>query len=182
MKNRQTNIVLFAGIYLALSVISMMAHWKWNLIQLPLPRHDIWLHVLRSFGLGCLVAIPVILISYVATARIPAFQNLAKELYKILGPLEPMDIFYIAIFSSIGEELFFRGVLQAWLGLIPASLIFGFLHSGPGKKFLPWTAFAIVVGFILGFVYNYAGDIFAPIGMHFTVNFVNLHLMKRMSS
>ena len=111
----------------------------------------------------------------------------------MLGAMSPAQVTVFAVTSSIGEELLFRGFLQQWLsdglftgpmsdwwGLIVASLIFGLIHVGPERRtFLPWTIMAVVMGFVLGAIYLYTGNVLAPVLCHFTINLLNLAQIAR---
>ncbi|MDD5309192.1 MAG: CPBP family intramembrane metalloprotease [Deltaproteobacteria bacterium] len=105
-------------------------------------------------------------------------RTLHVEFRGLLGPLTGADILAYAVFSSIGEELFFRGAMQPVLGIVPASLIFGLLHVAPGRKFVPWPFQAVVMGFAFGGLYWLAGELSAPILAHFTINYQNLHFIN----
>jgi len=85
----------------------------------------------------------------------------------------------MALFSSVGEELFFRGVMQAHLGIAITSVLFGLLHGLPGTRFASWGACAIFAGLIFGFLHELSGGVLAPILAHFSINFVNLYRLTR---
>jgi len=121
-------------------------------------------------------------------------QALTEEFRRLLGHLSTSDVFVLAIASGTAEEIFFRGFLQQILsvrvfvftghaeiwGLVVASIAFGLVHIGPDiKKFWPWTVMAVVMGFFLGGVYLYTGNLLAPILAHFTINFLNLSLIAQ---
>ena len=58
--------------------------------------------------------------------------------------------------------------------------MFGAVHVGPDPKtFFPWTIMAVVMGFVLGGMYLYTGNVLAPILAHFTINFLNLSLIAQ---
>jgi membrane protease YdiL (CAAX protease family) len=101
-------------------------------------------------------------------------RQLEEAIYKVFGPLEKSTIALLAFFSAIGEEFFFRGALQAEIGYISASIIFGSIHFIPQKVFLPWTIFAIIMGFILGWLYIYSDNLIFPIITHGMINYINL--------
>jgi membrane protease YdiL (CAAX protease family) len=84
----------------------------------------------------------------------------------------------LAAVSAVGEELLFRGVLQAEIGIVWASLLFGLVHVGPDRVFLAWTASATAMGFAFGGLYELWG-VSAPIVAHFVINAVNLTLLGR---
>ena len=95
----------------------------------------------------------------------------------IFGPTSHLEIFVIAFASSLGEELFFRGMLLPLFGLWPQAILFALLHIGPNRSFLPWTFSALVMGLVFGagtlFFENLGFALFA----HFLINFINLHII-----
>jgi len=75
------------------------------------------------------------------------------------------DVMVISIAAGLGEELFFRGVLQPELGLVPASLIFGALHVG-GRATLVFGGWVTLMGAMLGGLAIWTGGLLAPIVAH----------------
>ena len=61
----------------------------------------------------------------------------------------------------------------------PLVALFALLHVGPGRRFLPWTLWALVMGLVFGALVELTGDLGAPIVAHFTINFLNLHYIAR---
>jgi membrane protease YdiL (CAAX protease family) len=81
------------------------------------------------------------------------------------------NIVFIAAFAGIGEELFFRGVLQRllikstrspWTGIILAAFFFSFFHF-QFFGFIP----RLLLGILLGAIYWYSGSIWPAILAHF---------------
>lgn len=125
-----------------------------------------------AFGaaLGLLVVgLTRIAVRYVAWAR-----ALHASFRDLLGPLTGREILILALASSIGEELLFRGALLPWLGVWPQAAVFALLHIGPGRRFLPWTASALVLGLAFGYLARWTGNLGGPIVAHATINFLNL--------
>jgi membrane protease YdiL (CAAX protease family) len=99
-------------------------------------------------------------------------------MYSTLG-----DFLLISIAAGIGEELFFRGLLQAgllheldqlnvenaqWLSIALASLIFGVCHWINREYALA----AGIVGIYLGAIFYYSGNLLAPITTHAIYDFI----------
>ncbi len=126
-----------------------------------------------AFGLG------VAWLTRFAVYRFRWARSLHIEFRGLFGPLRDLDIFAFAVFSAIGEEMLFRGAMQPHLGIVPSSLIFGLLHIGPGKKFIPWPFQAVVMGFAFGGLFWLSGNLAAPVLAHFTINYQNLHFINR---
>jgi uncharacterized protein len=101
-------------------------------------------------------------------------RRLEHEFARILGPLSIIQCLLIALASSVSEEAFFRGAMQPSIGLGLTSVIFGLLHVGPSRTFLPWTLMAIFMGFAFGWMFVWTSSLLAPIACHFTINAINL--------
>lgn len=106
----------------------------------------------------------------------------ARELHvsfrTLLGPLTSTEILVFALTSGIAEELFFRAALQPWLGFVAASILFGAVHLGPSRKFLPWTLWAMAMGFLFGSLYECTGELVGPVLAHVLINYENLHFIN----
>ena len=81
--------------------------------------------------------------------------------------------FLVAFFSSVGEEIAFRGALQPVLGLWPTTLLFALAHLQ--YQFSPAALIILVVGAVLGLLRRYFGTVSA-IAAHFLYNFTLLSL------
>lgn len=106
-------------------------------------------------------------------------EKLEEFFASLLTPASLPIIFVLAASSSIGEELLFRGAVQNQFGFIAASILFGLVHWPFNKLMIPWTIIAMAVGFVLGGLYIYAGNILAPIMLHFMVNFLNIWTLNQ---
>jgi membrane protease YdiL (CAAX protease family) len=89
------------------------------------------------------------------------------------------DLILVSVFSGVGEEAFFRGALQPLLGLVVTAILFGALHTGPDRRYLAWTLWAIGAGLLFGFLYEWTGGLLAPITAHVLHNAATLLLWKR---
>ena len=88
----------------------------------------------------------------------------------------------LSILPAIGEELFFRGILQKicigifknnFAGIGITSLVFGMLH------FQIENLLSIVfASILLGLIYDYSKNIFLTILLHFGFNFFSLVSMQ----
>jgi membrane protease YdiL (CAAX protease family) len=87
-------------------------------------------------------------------------------------PLQGLGMFFGSLwFVALSEEFFFRGLLQRWIGLPAASILFGFAHLG-FRQFPNWRHVAItaVLGVFCGLAYRRAGSIRAAMVTHSLVN------------
>ncbi|MFN4152635.1 MAG: lysostaphin resistance A-like protein [Candidatus Sericytochromatia bacterium] len=91
----------------------------------------------------------------------------------IISKLKPVDIIPIALLSGVGEEFFFRGILQNEIGIIPSSLIFGLLHF-PGKDFWIYSFWAFFGGLYFGNIYSYTNNLFIVVLAHTLNNLISL--------
>lgn len=129
-----------------------------------------WLDLGLGLGAGLLL-----LGLWAAAERIfPLARDLEAKLAQALGPLSGSEAFALALLSGFAEELFFRGAVQGTLGLVGATILFGLLHSGPGKELRLWTLFALLAGGVLGLLMAWRGNLLGPVAGHFLVNAVNL--------
>lgn len=136
-----------------------------------------WLALSPVIGLA--FGLLVVLSSRLATQRFGWARSLHRDFRSIIGKLTGREILILALASSIGEEVLFRGALQPAIGLWLQAIVFALLHIGPGVRFLPWTLWALVMGLCFGLLYQWTGNLGAPIVAHFTINFLNLHYIAR---
>jgi membrane protease YdiL (CAAX protease family) len=170
---------LILGLYGALSLaafaIGGLRHHG-NLYQLDGSR--VWKLIL-SPPVGVLVALGIVFLSRLSVHRFDWARNLHRDFRGLVGALSARDTFVLALASSVGEELFFRGALLPWIGLWASAGIFAALHIGPSVRYLPWTLSAFLVGLLFGSLALLLGDLGAPIVAHFTVNYLNLEYIIR---
>jgi len=129
--------------------------------------------------IGVLIGVAVVWLTRLVTARYAWARTLHRDFRELLGPLAMREIVILAGASSIGEELLFRGTLLPWVGVWPQAIAFALLHLGPGRRFAPWTASALVLGVGLGYVAVVTENLGAPIVAHFTINVLNLRYITR---
>jgi membrane protease YdiL (CAAX protease family) len=82
-----------------------------------------------------------------------------------------INLVFVAVFAGVGEELFFRGVIQrlliqtfknAWIGIIAAAFLFSLFHF----QFLGFIP-RFILGILLGAIYWYSGSLWPAILAHF---------------
>ena len=106
---------------------------------------------------------------------------LADVLGESLAGLGRGDAIVLALASGTAEEMLFRGALQPVVGLFWASVIFGACHFLPRRELVLWSVFAMVMGFAFGALYEWTGQLLAPIAAHTVVNGINLPRLARRS-
>jgi len=102
-------------------------------------------------------------------------EEAAKQIQFMLNKHTPKELFlnliFISVFAGIGEELFFRGVLQRlfikitkspWAGIILTAALFSGFHL-QFYGFLP----RLFLGVLLGALYWYSGSLWTAIIAHF---------------
>ena len=148
------------------------------LVHGRLPVDQNWSSFAQSSVIGLFIGLSLVALSRVLVLRFHWARILSEEFKVLLGPLNKREIALLAGLSGVAEELLFRGVLQPALGLWLASAIFGLVHVGPNRRFLPWTLMAAVAGLCFGGALHITGSLVAPVVAHFTINYLNLrHLV-----
>jgi uncharacterized protein len=102
-------------------------------------------------------------------------EDAAKQIAYMLkgGSIKDLilNLIFVAVFAGVGEELFFRGVLQRlfikafknpWAGIIIAAFIFSAIHL-QFYGFIP----RFILGILLGLIYWYSGSLWPAIVAHF---------------
>lgn len=168
-------VVLFYGALVAIA-------WVWDAYRGG--QSGMVLHgsgtVLRDGAIGVGSGLLVVLLSRLMHERSSRARALSYEMRRTLGPLTGFEILVYAVTSSVGEEIFFRGAMQAAIGFVATSIVFGFVHGFFVGKWILWSVFALVMGFFLGALVLATGNLLAAIAAHFTTNFINLHVLNRL--
>jgi membrane protease YdiL (CAAX protease family) len=142
----------------------------------------------RDGLLGAGAALPLILL-FLAMMRWPVgpLEQLRKfcddEVIPLFAHSYWSEIALVAIAAGVGEEMLFRGVVQAslcgWLGtrlgLTLSSLIFGLLHPIS----LVYIAIAAFLGFYMGAVWIANGNLLTPMVTHAVYDFAVLGYLVR---
>jgi hypothetical protein len=163
--------LLFYAVFLAAALLWRVGFQRESLLVASAADGVHWL---RDPLLGLAAGALVIQGSAELTARTQMGQTLARILGEALGPLRLRDCLVLAVSSGVAEEALFRGALQPQVGLVWASLLFALAHLVPRRELLPWSAFALAAGFLLGGLYAVTGNLVAPVVAHVVVNAVNL--------
>jgi membrane protease YdiL (CAAX protease family) len=134
----------------------------WMIDQPPL-LHFAW--TIQGVLWGIAATVPVVALFFLfqrwpvgPLKRIQVFSE--QVIRPLLAPCSLIDLLGISVLAGLGEEMLFRGVLQAaftgwfnvWVGVTVASLLFGGLHAIT----LTYAVLAAVMGAYLGCVWLYA--------------------------
>jgi len=129
--------------------------------------------------LGVLAGALVVLVSGWLARRTRAGELLARRLAEAVGPLAPRQCWALALASGLAEEAFFRGALQPVVGIWTASALFAAAHLVPRRDWLPWCAFSLAAGLLLGALVELSGNLVAAVVAHVLINGVNLNRLVR---
>jgi uncharacterized protein len=149
--------------------ISTPAPW------LPLsPPRDVLYSLALGLCFGALIAIGTRL----SVPRYAWAKDLHQELRPLARDLSAVGIVALAVTSSLGEELLFRGLLQPWLGLWLQAALFGVLHQLAGPSRWVWAGWAALVGLALGAIFELTGSLAGPLAAHALINGLNLSYLR----
>ena len=177
-------------------LVALAATLGWLLGRWPLPgvslEADRWFEQLVAVGWGALAAIPLILIILLLD-RFPfgPWRSLQRTVDQQLLPMirhwTVLDMVLVSLAAGWGEEMLFRGLLQAglidWLpgtrgvvlGLVAASVVFGLCHWVSHT----YAVLAGVMGLYLGVVLLVTENLLAPIVTHAVYDFAALMYLLR---
>lgn len=171
---------LVLGFYGALAVVGLLiSAWRNDVDIYRIAGTSTTLMLWLSPVLGVALGMGVVKLSRLAVRRFAWARTLHDDFRSLLGPLTSREILVLALSSSIGEEILFRGALQPWLGIWPQAIFFALLHIGPRRGSLPWTLSAFALGIVFGYLFSWTGDLGGPIVAHFTINYLNLQYIVR---
>ena len=125
-----------------------------------------------GLGLGLGAAAGLAGVNYVVLRVAPPVQPVRaiRRLYRetlrpLFATLGPFEIAGVSLAAGVGEELLFRGAVQAEFGVGVASVLFGLAHVG-GRSSAVFGLWVVVMGFGLGGLAHVAGGLLAPIVAH----------------
>ena len=175
--------------WIAGTVYFLVAAGSGAIIQFGLHRSPFacpapWLAIspLQGAGLSLVVGLAlgfaVVVSSRWSVRRFRIARQLHEELGAVVQTMPVRGIVPLAVLSSLGEELFFRALLQPLIGVVPQALIFGFLHQtrGPGRWL--WAGWAAALGLAFGCLFAATGSLLGPVVAHALVNALNLFYLR----
>lgn len=147
-------------------MVALVVARYYGLKILPLSQNIFRDIVIGTFGAMFPLALFMLLLSEKAD-KIPLMGSLKRTIINdirvIFSEAKLPDLFIISVCAGIAEELLFRGVIQVKLGIVGASIIFGLLHFITPAYFI----IATLMGFYLGFLFQYYDSLLIPIQLHF---------------
>ncbi len=95
-----------------------------------------------------------------------AIRGLYREVLRpVFAQVRPLEVAVLSLAAGVGEELLFRGAVQAEFGLVVASAVFGLAHIG-GRSSALFGMWVMVMGLGLGGLAHVTGGLLAPIVAH----------------
>lgn len=186
---RTALVVEFGLGVVALLLAYITGHW-------PIPGLHFWSGSapgnLHAVGLGSAAALPMFLVLLVME-RTPwgPLLRLRRAVDELLVPLfrhcTIADLALISLAAGIGEELFFRGLMQtaisdaigteyqAVIGLLLSSIAFGVCHWVTPT----YAALATLIGVYFGWMYLATENLLVPMTAHALYDFVALLYLIR---
>jgi len=133
-----------------------------------LPVGDPWLAVFGGTAAGVLLALVGLGARWTRSGR-----HLEKLQRDLVGHWSTADAVAVALLSGLAEEALVRALLQPFLGLVPAALLFALLHIVPDRRAWMWPVVAFGFGIVLGLLFDHWGYP-AAAAAHVTVNLIGL--------
>ncbi len=133
--------------------------------------------------IGLAACIPLFILNYLLFGPGSKHVKLLRGCYefkdRIVRPLaSELDVLSsaaVALCAGIGEELFFRGVLQSEFGIFFGALAFSLLHFGTAvRKYLFIAALYTAIGVYFGLFALYYESLWIPITAHAAYDFLAL--------
>lgn len=95
----------------------------------------------------------------------------------LVRSLNMPQLISVFLLGGIAEELIFRGILQLWIGIIPATLLFTVVHIRYLKKiFMILETFCL--GLVLGLLYMFTDSIWICTIAHTLINLTTAWIIK----
>jgi membrane protease YdiL (CAAX protease family) len=171
-------------IYLLLLIV-LIAYYlfiglsPWLLLYIPNHANESSVEIKVLLGIS--VAFVFVLFTSFVSKKFAWAQRLNAEFAPIFRHKSTTEITLLALSSSLVEEVIFRGWLQQEYGILISAVIFGSLHIPLKKSHIPWTISALFMGFVFALMFQYTGDLIAVFIAHFSINYFNIHALKKQS-
>lgn len=114
-------------------------------------------------------------------SRYDAMRNLSAALAEGLSTSKPWMLAALAVLGGVAEEVFFRGVLQPWLGIGLSALAFGAVHVRLRRAAWPWPVLAVAFGLVASLALEATGTLLTPVVMHVLVNLDSQRRLGRLA-
>lgn len=183
-----SNLLLLAGLFEGgLGLLAIGLGWLFGFPLAPLIKSG-WQGVVW----GAAATAPMLIFLYLSvTVSWRPLRRLTTLVDRTMAPIfrrqATSTLLLIAMLAGVGEELFFRGLVQAglqhWIGgasglivgLTVSSMLFGMAHSASKEYFIVTTA----MGFYFGGVLIATDDLIVPVVSHALYDFIALYYFAR---
>ncbi|MBC7659047.1 MAG: CPBP family intramembrane metalloprotease [Chitinophagaceae bacterium] len=152
----------------------LVAHFQHKLLIRAFTWPADWHLGLRLLGIGLIGAAVLLIFNYVFEEQFPSFKAFRHILMQMIGAASIPASLYLAVISSLGEELLFRGAIQPELGILGTAVLFGLLHLGPQGLMSIWTLWAVLSSLLFGWMFQSTGSLIPVIVCHVAVNMVSM--------
>ncbi|MBU9723991.1 MULTISPECIES: CPBP family intramembrane glutamic endopeptidase [Bacillaceae] len=127
---------------------------------------------LQAVTLGVIAGLLVVLLELILVKWLPKhYFDDGGINERVFQKRSFLHIAFISAVVAFSEELLFRGVLQTYLGLLPASIIFALIHFRYlHKPFL--FVFTVILSLFLGILYWYTGNLLTVMICHFLIDYL----------
>ena len=150
------------------SIFLVLAFYYAKPKELGFRKTDFLMDVIYALMFLSLMLLATMIIGVIGHAI--GMEEDMEKVSEVIEQSIPEYLIVTVLIGSFVEEIFFRGFLQPRVGLVPASVIFGFLHVGYGS--LTEVLAATVLGLLLGILFQKRKNIYAPILAHLLFNFI----------
>jgi membrane protease YdiL (CAAX protease family) len=173
-RNPQRSRLVFACALLAASAtLSLLATPDTPWLDLPwLARASV------ALGLGLLTAAVTVYATRAVLPRALGARDLVASFAPELRAESPRVLWLYALVAAVGEELLFRGVLQAWLGIWIPTLLFACLHRTKGRSGIWWAASSAILGLAFALNVSVTGTLVGAIAAHMLINILNAYYVR----
>jgi uncharacterized protein len=175
MKNKKSNIVtlrdsIVVEVFLIIISLCIIFFRHENAFLFLTRGVSIGEQVIIGLLIGLGLSLVLYIVLNVKKESISALDHL-----KVLAQSSSVSLLLVGILAGIGEEIFFRGVIQNFVGLLLASLLFMLTHAQfwaippIGIGGIAFAIFAFLCGLLLGYLYTTYGLICAIL-VHATID------------
>ena len=170
------SIVLEGSLAATFLVWAHFRDYPWSLIP-----------TLRDFGWSLAACVPLFALNFLLFGPLSHRYSALRSCYdfkeKVVKPLadqlNALDSLLVAVSAGVGEELFFRGVLQNEVGLIVSSALFSVLHFGHSVTKYIFIAFVYgAIGCYFGILYRATETLWVPVLTHAIYDYFALLYMR----
>ena len=142
------------------------------------PWYTLTPNLTRDLSVGLGIGLIYVAISRWLTQVTEWGRTLEEELLVLLQTRRRAP-FRDALSSSIAEEIAFRSLLLHHVDLLSGALLFAAFHLPTKWGLVSWMMSAFFMGIVFGATFLAGFSVLAPVTAHFTINYLNLHYLKR---